>query len=326
MTQLIDTFTRKFYYLRLFITDVCNFRCTYCLPNGYNSNGYQAFLSLKEIGHLTKAFAELGTEKILLTGGEPTMRPDFTDIIATIKQNQAIKKIAVTTNGYRLAKNVSQWKSAGLTDINVSVDSLDPRQFLAITGQDKFMQVMAGIDAVLEAGFAKIKVNVVLMKNINDRNLASFVNWIKLRLIQLRFIELMETGDSDKIFCRHHISGEKIRRRLLKQNWQQVPRYRSDGPAQVFKHPDYCDEIGLIMPYEKNFFQNCNRLRVSSLGHLYLCLFGERSIILRDLLVDESQSEALKARIQVELQLKRENHFLHQGDSGITSDLSVIGG
>lgn len=326
MTQLIDTFARKFYYLRLSITDVCNFRCTYCLPNGYQSKGYQAFLSLAEIGHLTKAFAELGTEKIRLTGGEPTMRRDFIDIIATIKQNQAIKKIAVTTNGYRLAKNVSYWKRAGLTDINVSVDSLDPWQFLAITGQDKFFQVMAGIDAALEAGFAKIKVNVVLMKNINDSNLASFINWIKLRPIQLRFIELMETGESDKLFHRHHVSGEKIRWRLLEQNWQPIPRYRSDGPAQVFKHPDYCGEIGLIMPYEKTFCQSCNRLRVSSIGHLHLCLFGERSIILRDLLVDASQSEALKARIQAELQLKRETHFLHHGDSGITSNLSVIGG
>ncbi|MDR5610224.1 MULTISPECIES: GTP 3',8-cyclase MoaA [unclassified Arsenophonus] len=326
MTQLIDTFARKFYYLRLSITDVCNFRCTYCLPNGYKSNGDQAFLSLQEITFLTKAFAELGTEKICLTGGEPTMRRDFIDIIATIKQNHAIKKIALTTNGYRLAKNVSQWKNAGLTDINVSVDSLDPRQFLAITGQDKFFQVMAGIDAALEAGYDKIKVNVVLMKNINDSNLASFINWIKLRPIQLRFIELMETGESDKIFRRHHVSGEKIQRRLLEQNWQQIPRCRSDGPAQVFKHPDYYGEIGLIMPYEQNFCQSCNRLRVSSIGHLHLCLFGERSIILRDLLVDASQSEALKARIRAELQLKRASHFLHQGDSGITSNLSIIGG
>lgn len=126
-------------------------------------------------------------------------------------------------------------ENAGLTNINVSVDSLDPRQFLAITGQDKFFQVMAGIDAAFVVGFDKIKVNMVLMKNINDTSLASFINWIKFRPIQLRFIELMETGDGDKIFSCHHLSGENIRRRLLEQGWQQLARYRSDGPAQVFK-------------------------------------------------------------------------------------------
>ena len=124
----------------------------------------------------------------------------------------------------------------------------------------------------------------------------------------------METGDSDKIFLCHHLSGENIRRCLLEQGWEQLARYRSDRPAQVFKHPDYAGEIGLIMPYEKNFCQNCNHLRVSAIGHLHLCLFGEHSIILRDLLVDASQSEALKTRIQAELQLKRETHFLHQSD------------
>lgn len=190
MQQLVDAFSRKFFYLRLSITDVCNFRCTYCLPNGYKPNGHKSFLSLDEIRRLTHSFAELGTEKIRLTGGEPTMRRDFTDIIATINENPAIKKIAVTTNGYRLARDVAQWRDAGLSAINVSVDSLDPRQFHAITGQDKFHQVMEGIDAAFTAGYDKVKVNVVLMRNVNDKNLPDFLHWIKDRPIQLRFIEL----------------------------------------------------------------------------------------------------------------------------------------
>lgn len=135
-SQLTDAFARKFYYLRLSITDVCNFRCTYCLPNGYkpgavNNNG---FLSVDEVRRVTRAFSALGTEKVRLTGGEPSLRRDFTEIIAAVRENPAIRQIAVTTNGYRLARDVERWRDAGLTAINVSVDSLDARQFHAITG------------------------------------------------------------------------------------------------------------------------------------------------------------------------------------------------
>ncbi|MEQ1976553.1 GTP 3',8-cyclase MoaA [Xenorhabdus sp. SGI240] len=324
--QLVDAFSRKFYYLRLSITDVCNFRCTYCLPDGYRPHGPKSFLSLPEIRRISRAFAELGTEKIRLTGGEPTMRRDFCDIIAAVHENPQIKKIAVTTNGYRMERDISQWKSAGLTAINVSIDSLDPRQFYAITGQDKFFQILRGMDAAFEAGFNTVKVNVVLMKNVNDSNLPAFLDWIKHRPIQLRFIELMETGEGRDIFHRHHLSGDVIRRQLLQQGWQQQQRTRSDGPAQVFRHPDYQGEIGLIMPYEKDFCQSCNRLRVSAIGNLHLCLFGEQGIPLRDLLSDDASLDALKLRIQGGLRHKRETHFLHQGDSGITPNLSFIGG
>ncbi|MBD2815726.1 GTP 3',8-cyclase MoaA [Xenorhabdus sp. Flor] len=329
--QLIDMFSRKFYYLRLSITDVCNFRCTYCLPNGYQPNHspskeHKSFLTLPEIRRVSRAFAELGTEKIRLTGGEPTMRRDFCDIIATVHENPQIKKIAVTTNGYRMEREVVRWKEAGLTAINVSVDSLDPRQFYAITGQDKFFQIMRGIDAAFEAGFSTVKVNSVLMKNINDTSLSAFLDWIKHRSIQLRFIELMETGEGSATFQRHHLSGDVIRRRLLQQGWQPQQRTRSDGPAQVFRHADYQGAIGLIMPYEKDFCQSCNRLRVSAIGNLHLCLFGEQGVPLRDLLSDDTSLNDLKLRIQGGLRHKRETHFLHQGNSGITPNLSFIGG
>ncbi|MFD0709293.1 GTP 3',8-cyclase MoaA [Photorhabdus akhurstii] len=324
--QLIDAFARKFYYLRLSITDVCNFRCTYCLPDGYKPRGHHSFLTLSEIRLVGRAFADLGTEKIRLTGGEPTMRRDFTDIISVIRENKLIKTLAVTTNGYRMERDVAQWKQAGLTAVNVSMDTLDPRQFHAITGQDKFFQVMRGIDAAFAAGFNKVKVNVVLMKNVNDIRLPAFLNWIKDRPIQLRFIELMETGDGGEMFRQYHISGETIRERLLLDGWRLLQRSRSDGPAQVFNHPDYQGEIGLIMPYEKDFCRSCNRLRVSSIGNLHLCLFGEQGIPLRDLLASEEQLGDLKLRIQGGLRHKRETHFLHQGDSGITPNLSVIGG
>lgn len=328
MSQLIDNFERKFYYLRLSITDVCNFRCNYCLPDGYKPQGTtnKSFLSLDEIGRVTRAFAASGTEKVRLTGGEPSLRRDFVEIIAAVRENRAIRQLAVTTNGYRLERDVAAWRAAGLTALNVSIDSLDARQFHAITGQDKFHQVMRGIDAAFDAGFDKVKVNTVLMRDVNHHSLDTFLDWIKTRPIQLRFIELMETGDGGSLFRKHHISGEVIRDQLINLGWQRLPRARSDGPAQVFRHPDYQGEIGLIMPYEKDFCASCNRLRVSAIGKLHLCLFGDGGVSLRDLLVSDDQQQELQARIAASLQTKKQTHFLHQGNTGITQNLSFIGG
>ncbi len=328
VSQFTDNFARKFYYLRLSITDVCNFRCTYCLPDGYKPQGVtnKSFLSLQEIRRVTRAFAASGTEKVRLTGGEPSLRRDFCDIIAAVRENAAIRQLAVTTNGYRLERDVAAWRDAGLTALNVSVDSLDARQFHAITGQDKFYQVMRGIDAAFEAGYAKVKVNAVLMRNLNHHSLETFLDWIRTRPIQLRFIELMETGEGGDLFRRHHISGEVIRDRLLALGWQRQARERSDGPAQVFRHPDYQGEIGLIMPYEKDFCASCNRLRVSATGNLHLCLFGDGGVPLRDLLASDDQQDALQARIAASLNSKKQTHFLHQGNTGITQNLSFIGG
>ncbi|WP_017349708.1 GTP 3',8-cyclase MoaA [Pantoea sp. A4] len=328
MSQFSDAYDRRFYYLRLSVTDVCNFRCTYCLPDGYRPQGVNnnSFLSLEEIRRVTRAFAAAGTEKVRLTGGEPSLRRDFTDIIAAVRENPGIRQIAMTTNGYRMERDVDKWRAAGLTHLNVSVDSLDARQFHAITGQDKFYQVMAGIDAAFAAGFTQVKVNSVLMREHNSHQLATFLAWIRNRPIQLRFIELMETGEGGALFRQQHISGTVIRDQLLQQGWQLRSRSRSDGPAQVFYHPDYLGEVGLIMPYEKDFCASCNRLRVSAVGNLHLCLFGDAGIPLRDLLAADDQLDALQARIATSLGQKKQTHFLHQGNTGITQNLSFIGG
>ncbi|CAI0744442.1 Molybdenum cofactor biosynthesis protein A [Serratia entomophila] len=328
MTQFTDPWERKFYYLRLSVTDVCNFRCSYCLPNGYRpaAGNNKSFLTLDEIRRVTRAFAAAGTEKVRLTGGEPSLRRDFVEILAAVRENAAIKHLAMTTNGYRLERDVARWREAGLTSLNVSIDSLDVNQFHAITGQDKFHQVMAGIDAAFSAGFAKVKVNTVLMRDVNHHSLRSFLDWIKHRPIQLRFIELMETGEGHELFKRHHISGETIRERLTAAGWQRQAQERSAGPAQVFAHPDYLGEIGLIMPYEKNFCASCNRLRVSAMGKLHLCLFGDGGVSLRDLLQSDEQQQALQERIAHSLLQKKQTHFLHQGNTGITQNLSFIGG
>ena len=223
-------------------------------------------------------------------------------------------------------EETAAWRDAGLTALNVSVDSLDARQFHAITGQDKFQQVMAGIDAAFDAGFEKVKVNTVLMRDVNHHQLDTFLAWIQPRPIQLRFIELMETGEGSSLFRKHHISGQVLRDELLRRGWIHQIRQRSDGPAQVFCHPDYVGEIGLIMPYEKDFCDTCNRLRVSSVGKLHLCLFGEGGVSLRDLLEDDAQQSALEERISAALLEKKQTHFLHQNNTGITQNLSYIGG
>ncbi|NNN43389.1 MULTISPECIES: GTP 3',8-cyclase MoaA [unclassified Vibrio] len=326
--QFEDRFQRKFYYLRLSITDVCNFKCTYCLPDGYQPSGKKnsSFLTLPEIHRIVSAFAHCGTSKVRITGGEPSLRKDFTEIIHTVAGEKGIEKVATTTNGYRMAKGIDEWRQAGLTDINVSVDSLDPRMFQQITGENRFYQVMQGIDRAFEVGFEQVKVNVVLMKNLNAQTMPQFLAWIKHRPIQLRFIELMQTGEMDSLFIQHHVSGIALRNQLIADGWQLKARGKNDGPAQVYRHPDYQGEIGLIMPYEKNFCHSCNRLRISALGKLHLCLFGDQGVQLRDLLQDDEQQSALIQRIQRQLQNKSVSHFLHEGNTGITPHLASIGG
>ncbi|MBV7387810.1 GTP 3',8-cyclase MoaA [Pasteurellaceae bacterium TAE3-ERU1] len=324
---LVDRYARQYHYLRLSITDVCNFKCNYCLPDGYKPSASRTpFLRVDEIRRVINAFAELGTRKVRLTGGEPTLRKDFTAIIDTVRQNAAIDTIALTTNGYRMAKSVHEWREAGLDAINVSVDSLDPKLFHQITGENLFHQVMAGIERALEVGYSQIKVNSVLMKGLNERDFNAFLRWVKDKPIQMRFIELMQTGEMDHFFSQYHLSGAVLMQKLQQNGWQLQQRALTDGPAKVFTHPDYVGSIGLIMPYAKNFCADCNRLRVSAKGQLHLCLFGEEGIDLRDLLQADSQQAQLKLRLQQALGSKREHHYLHQGDSGVRAHLASIGG
>ncbi|WP_042011030.1 GTP 3',8-cyclase MoaA [Aeromonas fluvialis] len=326
MLPLEDGFSRRFYYLRLSITDVCNFRCTYCLPDGYRPQGRKSFLSVDEIRRVVGGFAAMGTRKVRLTGGEPSLRRDFTSIIDAVAGTPGIEKVAMTTNGYRLKERAREWFDAGLTALNVSVDSLDPRQFHQITGENKLAEVMEGIEAALAAGFTSVKINAVLLKGLNDYQLDAFLGWIRHKPIELRFIELMQTGEMDTLFQNHHVSGEQIKQRLMESGWVQQLRGKDDGPAQVFMHPESQGGVGLIMPYSKDFCAGCNRLRVSSVGKLHLCLFGDNGVELRDLLGADSQQEALQQRIRSALSGKAATHRLHEGNAGATPHLASIGG
>jgi len=323
--MLTDNFGRRFYYLRLSITDVCNFKCNYCLPDGYQCTNNREFLTLDEIKCLANSFAGLGTEKIRITGGEPSLRKDLPEIITACKQTSGIKTVALTSNGYKLPQHLPRWIDAGLDALNISIDSLDARQFHAITGQDKLATIIEGIDLALSNDFTRIKVNTVLLKQHNSNQIDQFIDWIKDTPITLRFIELMETGDNAVFFDQQHVSGQSIKEKLLNEGWLPCIRDRASGPAQEFYHPNYAGKIGLIMPYDKNFCQTCNRLRVSSLGKLHLCLFSEHGISLKQALASNDPYQ-VQAAITELMSDKKATHFLQQRMTGATSNLSMLGG
>lgn len=326
VSVLKDGFGRSFPYLRLSVTDVCNFRCSYCLPDGYQCSGKPSFLTLPEIERVVNAFAAMGVHKIRLTGGEPTVRKDFSDIARMISAHPSIDQLAFTTNGYRLRDHAREWRDAGLTHINISVDSLNAERFHVITGHDRLREVLEGVDAALNAGFEQVKINVVLLKGVNDHELEDYLAWAKNTPISIRFIELMQTGDNLDYFRKYHLSAETISKKLEKAGWTNKPRAIEAGPAQVYSHPDYHGSIGLIAPYSKDFCKGCNRLRVTATGDLRLCLFGSQGISLRHLLQEDDQQPLLRQLIHNQLAFKCSSHFLAYGDTGITPHLASVGG
>ncbi len=322
--MLIDRFGRRFYYLRLSVTDVCNFRCSYCLPNGYQGKPDDAFLSPAELESVARGFAAMGTQKIRLTGGEPGLRSDLPDIIERLSGIDSLQTLAVTTNGYKLPQKIDHWINAGLNQLNVSIDSLDAEQFHSITGHDRLDEILEGIRMARARGI-KTKVNAVLMKGVND-DLTPVLEWLKTHAVTLRYIEVMETTDQQVFFREHHVSGESIKTKLLESGWQPVLKNNTAGPAQEFWHPDYQGRMGLIMPYSKDFCASCNRLRISSSGKLHLCLFTEQGIDIRPLLQPGVCPEELADAVQAHLQDKTATHLLHQRLAGGTANLSQIGG
>jgi len=323
---LSDSYGRRFQYLRLSITDICNFKCSYCLPNGYQCHGApKSNLNLAEIKNLLQVFSSLGTEKIRLTGGEPSVRKDLTKIIEIAASTPGINQVAMTTNGYKLKENIQSWADAGLKAINVSMDSLEAKSFELITGHHRLKSILEGVELALSLGL-KVKANAVLLKGINDQQLPLFLNWVKHKNVAWRFIELMQTGDNHEYFSKHHLSGRTVVDWLSNDGWEACKRSKNPGPAIEYTHPDYLGKIGIIAPYSKDFCTNCNRLRVDTEGHLHLCLFASNGYSLRHLLQQESQQQELKTYLNTLLQGKEATHYLHQGYSGSTYNLSMLGG
>ena len=326
--NLVDNFHRQLSYLRLSITDFCNFRCHYCLPDGYTTNAGKRpdnELSVSEIDILIRAFAKLGTTKVRLTGGEPSIRQDLPRIIELAKQTQGIQTVAVSSNGYRLAKHLSDWQTAGLNQLNISIDSFDPAIFKQITGFDILPTLLKDIDTLLATTDIKLKLNGILMADTAFDNLLSVLSFVKNRPVTYRFIEFMQTSDNKALFFAQHSSGQRIKDFLLQNGWQSQRRASDAGPAIEYRHADYVGGIGLIEPYAPQFCNSCNRLRVSSQGKVHLCLFDNGSYDVRAFLAN-GDVDGLVHALQSLMPIKPEHHLLKQNDSGIMANLSMIGG
>jgi cyclic pyranopterin phosphate synthase len=329
MEKLKDSFGRSFPYIRLSITDVCNFKCGYCLPNGYfKQENKPGFLSLKEIENLVNALSDLGVSKIRITGGEPTVRKDIFDVLKTIKSKEGIKNLVITTNGYKLNQIAETLIDTGVSGINISVDSLDREKFKTITGHDRLPQILDGIKILQNKGFKNIKLNAVLLKGVNDssEDFDQWTSFIKNNQIDFRYIELMQTGDNLDYFKKYHQSAKVFRDYLANQNWKSIERIDDAGPSINYVHSAFKGKFGIIAPYSKDFCKTCNRLRITAKGELRLCLFGSTGVSLRHLLQHENQKEELLNLILTQLRFKKESHYLELGDTGITPHLASIGG
>ena len=330
MNILKDSFGRKFPYIRLSISDVCNFKCGYCLPDGYkiDKSDNRTFINTEEIKRLARALSELGVSKIRLTGGEPTIRKDFFEIIKIIKENSGIKKTVITTNGYKLDKIANDIKNSGLDGINISIDSLDPKTFKKITGHDRLEEILRGIKNLQKLNFKNIKINAVLLKGINDseQDFDTWAQFIKNNEIDFRYIELMQTGDNLDYFNKYHVPSKKFIDYLNNNNWIIQTFGKDAGPAKNYLNPKFKGKFGVIAPHSKDFCKSCNRLRITAKGDLRLCLFGNTGINIRHLMQKDNQIEELKDLILKQLNFKKESHYLEIGETGLTKNLSTTGG
>jgi GTP 3',8-cyclase len=327
MLTLHDSFQRRFSYLRLSVTDVCNFKCIYCLPNGYTKSKHkQEPLSLQEIQNLVHGFAKLGFTKVRITGGEPTIRKDILEIISIVTNTPGISQVALSTNGYRLEEMAGDLQKAGVSKINISIDSLNAERFEKITGKTNLKKIIAGINCALLLKYQAVKINAVLLKERAEQDVDDFIAFTKNLPITVRFIELMQTGSNLPLFHKSHVSADFIKTKLINARWKILPRELDAGPALEFDHPDYQGRIGIIAPYSKDFCSTCNRLRITSQGGLKLCLFGDKDYDLRPMLQQKKQLHDLIERIQNLIIYKSSSHFLQNGNYGNTSHFARIGG
>ena len=329
MAALIDRHGRSFPYLRLSLLEACNFHCGYCLPDGYRAGagaGASRWLTREEIARLLRGFAAVGMRKLRLTGGEPSLRADLTRIIADAAATPGIEKVAVTTNGIVLRRRFGDWHAAGLTALNVSLDSLDAARFRAITGHDRCDDILTGLELALASSLPSVKLNAVLLRGLNDDEMPAWLDYLRTRRLGVRFIELMQTGDNHDYFRSHHVRADALEQSLLRDGWSELPRAADAGPAREFAHPDFVGRIGIIAPYSRDFCAGCNRLRVTARGDLRLCLFGEHGTPLRPLLQHDGQIDELTSTLHVQLGMKLAGHGLHEGRTGLTPHLASIGG
>lgn len=281
---LIDQFQRKINYLRLSITDRCDFRCVYCMNEDMTFLPRDEVLSLEESLRLVKIFTSLGVTKLRVTGGEPLVRKNIGWLFKELSQIEALKEVVLTTNGSQLVQHAPMLKNAHVNRINISLDSLDPVNFKKITRTGDLNKVLLGIDEAIQQGFSNLKLNTVLMKGINDHEAIDLVNFAIDKKMDISFIEEMPLGNIDHTRKDTFISNDEVLKNL-QNHFNLIPTtFTSGGPAKYWQLANQSTKVGFISPHSHNFCDTCNRVRVSSKGELFLCLGQEEKIELMPLL------------------------------------------
>lgn len=308
MSQLIDRFDRAHDYLRISVTDRCNLRCVYCMPpEGVQFIDHNLLLSYEEIEEVVRVGAKLGIKKLRITGGEPLVRKDIEVLISKLSRIEGIKDIALTTNAYFLAQKAKALKEAGLTRVNISLDSLHPDRFKEITRGGDLAKVLSGIEAAVNVGFNPVKINTVLMKGFNDDEIGEFLKMTIDQPFQVRFIEYMPIGHSDDGWKSGYLSLEYVKQeaKRLGLELEESEAVFGNGPSENFRIKGAKGSIGFIHPVSDQFCSNCNRLRLTSDGYLKSCLYWDEELNVKQYIGDE---EAIKRVYYKSLETKPKSH------------------
>ncbi|KAJ2951309.1 hypothetical protein O0L34_g5711 [Tuta absoluta] len=306
---LMDLLGRRHNYLRISLTERCNLRCQYCMPvEGVPLSPREKLLSREELSRVVRSFAALGVDKVRLTGGEPTLRSDLADIIQDISSVDGINSIGITTNGLVLTRKLPALQRAGLTHINVSLDSLQPQRYEHMARRAGLSRVLAGIDLALQLDYRPVKINVVLMKGFNDDEICDFVEYTRDREVEVRFIEFMPfSGNAwdDSKLVPHKVAV----RALMERYPDALPSLpRPNDTSRVWQVPGFAGSVGFISSMTKNFCSTCNRLRLTADGNLKVCLFGASEVSIRDALRSGASDEQLEDMIRAALRNKKPQH------------------
>ncbi len=324
--QLVDPFNRSIEYVRLSVTDRCDLRCGYCMPKGFNDfEEPEHWLSFDEIERVMAAFGRLGVTRIRLTGGEPLVRKDIPQLAHRLSALPGIKDLSLSTNATRLAKHADALMAAGVTRINVSLDSLRADRFKEIT-QGKLDKVLKGLMAARDAGFRPIKINMVVMAGINDDEVEDMVNFCIEHDFTLRFIETMPMGDTGLSASQHYLDLNTVRKRLG-QRFELLPGVMpGGGPARYVRVAGTELRIGFITPISQHFCETCNRVRLSVDGTLYLCLGQNDKLELRPLLRSGASDTELESAICHAISMKPERHEFRDKPEQVVRFMSMTGG
>jgi cyclic pyranopterin phosphate synthase len=325
--RLVDRFNRTIEYVRLSVTDRCDLRCAYCLPKGCeNFEEPEHWLTFDEIERVMHAFATLGVRRLRLTGGEPLTRRGLPDLAARLARLPGVEDLSLSTNGVQLRRDARALKAAGVTRLNVSLDSLLEDRFAAITGGGKLAKVLDGLAAAKAEGFAPIKINMVVLKGVNDDEIGEMARFCAAHDYTLRFIETMPVGDTGRAATDHYVNLQEVRTRLERE-FELVPAVMpGGGPARYVQVAGTSLKIGFITPISQHFCETCNRVRLTVDGTLYLCLGQEDKVELRPLLRAGVDEEGLKAAIRAAVDRKPERHEFREQPAKIVRFMSRTGG